>query len=377
MDFVFFSHVKNYSDLIKFVGKEDFERNYTTGNLCDKYEKLLHDFCEYDIPLEVRSCHDPNNRSKGYIKFLPVIPAQIVKNGEKVLDMIASLAVKYKLINVKLVGLGGLLSTIGDRGESLSREHDVFVSSGNSLTSYLAVKSILDLVASFDIPSDFINILIVGATGDIGYACFRLLANKFTDFILFGRDIDRLKKMYENDSLKNHLNLSFTTKLDDSIGKAHVIISATSSPIPLFDVSVVNPGTIICDISYPSNFSNWSESYANTILLFEGGKAYYPQGRDIKHPVWEKWFSNNIIFGCLTEILTLSLEKTFIPNLYDINKKVSFNNCQIIYDKAIKHGFSVAPYSWQGYRYSDNEKKGVVDLLKKRGHLPKNKKNSL
>ena len=365
MDFVFFTHVRNYSDLLYLIDDKTGCSSVTQDSY-DKRRELLNEFCSRDIVLnDIVSISDKSVKSSGIVKFLPFLPSQIVVNETMVLALISSLIAEYKLSNVKLVGLGGLLSTIGDRGEALSRQHDIFVSSGNSLTSYLSVESIIKLVEEFQIPPELVNVLIVGATGDIAHACFNLLAKKFRNFILFGRNLAKLQNAYKYDCLNKYLNINLTTKLDDSLKNSHIIVSATSSPLPLMDIASISPGTIICDISYPSSFLNLDVEYTNKILLFEGGKVHFQPGENIHHPLWHKCFPDNIIFGCLAEILAVSLEKNFSDVLYK-NRRVAADSCKVIYDKARKHGFSLSPYVWQGYRYSTVQIKNIISVLQER-----------
>lgn len=291
----------------------------------------------------------------GTIKFLPYLPMDFVRDeGKEVLEYINRQLMEYNNMGVKIVGLGGFSSMLGDRGTHFSRNSNLAITSGNTLTASLIVHNLMQLFERYNLDIKKAKILVVGASGDIGFAVTKYLFQYFADFILAARDIKKLREMYAPFSHKGINALKFSNDIKSVIQDVNIIISVTSSPIPFIDLNDIQPGTFVVDASYPSNIMNFNPSELKGVCVFEGGKTLYKHGASIKDSVWKNSFPENIIFGCLAETMVLCLEKRF--ESFSIGKsEITINKMEMINEMAEKNGFVLAPFKWGRYFYDDSQ----------------------
>ncbi|WP_242117371.1 hypothetical protein [Aestuariivivens sediminicola] len=250
-------------------------------------------------------------------------------------------------LNAKIVALGGFTSIVLEGNFNAFETSHTKLTTGNTLTSAYILKGIENVISKQNIKLSDCNILIIGATGDIGMACANYLKTKVRQLLLCARNKKRLEA-YSSTLTKQNFNVKHSTLLNELIVDADIIISVASSN----DIVIQNckKPVIICDAGYPKNLDQKIGKESN-VFLFHGGMGQIQFGYDF-NPDYKSHFYNypapDIAHGCILEAVILAFENK-LEN-YSLGKgNISNYKIEEIYQMALKHGLNVAPfYNAQG-----------------------------
>ena len=198
---------------------------------------------------------------------------------------------------VEVLTLGGFTSIIAATGPI--QTPGLRITSGNTLTSAMALGQIEAVLAELEVESRELHVAIVGASGDIGTACARALQRRFRQLTLIGRNRHKLSLLAQNLGASN---IEISTDPHAAL-HAHVIVFATSSPVPLLSEDELAPGTIVCDIGFPKTLGRTRQR--SDVLIFPGGIAHIPFALSIEHVT--QLDNPHYLFGCFTEAIVLAL----------------------------------------------------------------------
>ncbi|MDQ2720066.1 MAG: hypothetical protein M3Z26_09970 [Bacteroidota bacterium] len=245
-------------------------------------------------------------------------------------------------MNTRVVTLGGFTSIV------LEGNLDSFVpgktkfTTGNTLTAAYIVKGIEGAATQIKINLQESDVLIIGATGDIGMACVHYMKNKVKKLLLCARNNQRLEKLAMG-LAKENIQANYSTCLQDLITDADVIICvASSTGIKLADCK---KNVLICDAGYPKNLEAKIEDNVEC-NIFNGGMGQVTGGFNFSPD-----YSNNIyqypapyvIHGCILEAMILAFENKI--ESYSAGKgNITVDKMEEIYKSGLKHGITVAPF---------------------------------
>lgn len=250
-------------------------------------------------------------------------------------------------LNAKITALGGFTSIVLEGNTSTFSVSKMRLTTGNSLTSAYILKGVEKAAKKLNIDIHSSQILIIGATGDIGIACVNYLKSQVKKLLLCARNENRLKK-YTQELVSEKVSVESSISLDDLIPKADIIISVASSKD--IEIKHCKKGVLICDAGYPKNIES-KISHLNDAHVFHGGmgKIYYgyefiPDYTNIFY----KYPSQHIAHGCALEAVVLAFENKI--ESYSIGKgNITRKKIEEIYSLSIKHGIEIAPfYNTQG-----------------------------
>lgn len=287
---------------------------------------------------------------QGYFLACPLLPSQMLELEEKfVLDKIISAGRIAERLGVQILGLGGYTSIIADKGYTIARNLKLPVTSGNTLTAWSVLDAIFRLARQKSIDLKKTVVAVIGATGSIGSLCARKLSFCVEKLIINARHLDKLERLKEAILHRNpdnapvssccpseqSVNAEVVIEQDAhrAVKDADIVVTTTSAPEALLDVKELKSGAIACDISLPRNIEAKSGPRRD-ITLFEGGLIKLPFPVDFGV---DTGLPADIVYGCIAEIMLLTLEEKFIS--YSLGDNISLENLQEIADIAAKHGF--------------------------------------
>lgn len=247
-----------------------------------------------------------------------------------------------KKLGAKIVTLGGFTSIVLEGNiQSFSSDNTKF-STGNTLTAAFIVKGVEEASRKYKIDLKHSNLLVIGATGDIGLACINYFKEKVGKLLLSARNYSRLEKR-ANELSDEGIEVSFSNILGDLIPHADVIICAASSSEILLENC--KKGVLICDAGYPKNLEEKIEDSAD-VTIFHGGMGRAPYGFQF-FPDYSKWFYKfpvpGISHGCILEGIVLAFENKFESYSYG-KGNITVESIEEIYNSAVKHGITLAPF---------------------------------
>lgn len=242
----------------------------------------------------------------------------------------------------KIIALGGFTSIVLEGDLSVFDTSETKITTGNTLTSAFILNGIKKASEKYHINLKTSNVLIIGATGDIGMACSNYLKGRVKSLFLSARNTRRLKNLSESIS-KTGCSVKYNTEISKLLPTADIIISAASSSN--IELHNLKRPVIICDAGYPKNLELKIDDKKG-VFLFHGGMGQIYYGYDFD-PDYSKYFykypAPNIGHGCVLEAIVLAFENKF--ENYSIGKgNISNNKIDNIYNMSIKHGLDLAPF---------------------------------
>lgn len=243
----------------------------------------------------------------------------------------------------KIATLGGFSSILLEgKTEFLSRYSETAFTTGNSLTIAFIIRGVeraLEL-AGRDLREA--NVLIIGATGDVGSGCARCLAPRVKRLLLCARNSSRLNQL-ANELSGLGSDVEVQTDLPSLARKADLAICVASLPAPALLLDALPPAAIVCDAGFPKNLQHGFVPPEGAI--FFGGLGQVSAGMRLEpdllgilspHPF------PNVAQACLLEGMTLALEKRFEPFSRG-RGLITPPRVQEIWEIAQKHGIVLAP----------------------------------
>jgi fatty aldehyde-generating acyl-ACP reductase len=243
----------------------------------------------------------------------------------------------------RIVTLGGFSSILVEGKADLLPSHPgTAFTTGNTLTVALIVKAVERALALAGRDLGESNVLIVGASGDVGSGCARCLAPRVRRLLLCARNVDRLSRLASEFSGLGSRVVADTEAARLSY-KADIVICAASLSAPELLLDALPQGSIICDAGYPKNLSPDFVPYDG--VIFHGGLGQASGGIQLDpdllpivypHPV------RNLTHGCLLEGIVLAMERRFEP-FSQGRGMITSQRVEEIWHMAQKHGIGLPP----------------------------------
>lgn len=242
-----------------------------------------------------------------------------------------------------IVSLGGFSSILLEgRMDILPPHPRTAFTTGNTLTVALIVRGIERALERAGRELRDANVLIVGASGDVGSGCARCLAPRAGKLLLCARNPGRLQRFAaEFSGLRNGVEAD--TDLKNLAPKADVVICAASATRPIEMLQALPPGAIVCDAGYPKNFPPAFAPPGGAV--FFGGHAQASAGIQLDPDllgVIYPYCIPNIAHACLLEGIALGLEKR--PEPFSQGRgSITPERVEEIWSIAEKHGIGLPP----------------------------------
>jgi predicted amino acid dehydrogenase len=297
-------------------------------------------------------CSLANKKTSGLIITVPFFPTHFVTLKEDFLiQKILSGCKLAKKTGVDIVGLAAFTSIVGDEGATVAKQIDIAITSGNTYTAYLAIDGILKAVDKLEMDKSEVRLTIIGATGDIGSICAKVLSKLFKSTILIGRDKSKLENLAKTIGIKN---ISVNTDVKYCVQNSDLVLCVASSIFSLFDVKDLKPGSVLCDVSVPPSVLKTKANFREDVLIFDGGKSNISSLGIKRNKEWKALFPDDVIYGCLAETILLALEEK-IENFSLGRGNITEEKIEIISKVAKKHGFETAVFKYGDYHYSESD----------------------
>ena len=246
-----------------------------------------------------------------------------------------------KKLGARIVALGGFTSIVLEGNLVEYTSSDTKFTTGNTLTSAYIINGLLKAADKYSVNVANSQILIIGATGDIGSTCVQYFKSKCKKLLLCARNKKRLQRLSQILINEGHQN-EFSTELDVLLWKADLIICAASSSGLKF--ANCKEDVIICDAGYPKNLDKIIEKKYSQI--FHGGMGQVSGGYIFTPDYSESFYkypAPYVIHGCILEAMILAFEKKY--EAYSHGKgNITLKSVEEIYSLGQKHGINIAPF---------------------------------
>lgn len=271
----------------------------------------------------------------------PIIP-RLPRLGPKALfEKIRGACRLAAELGAHIAALGGFTSIYGENNQlSAARESDIAVTTGNSLTAAMAIKGILKAAETLRVELKKATVAIIGATGDIGAACARVLASKVKALNLSARSRPRLLALAR--ALERFGLSAKRVAADnrDAVADADVVLCVASSSEPILQGGDLRPRSIVCDVGYPKNVAARAADRPD-VFVFDGGLVSTPSPIDFG---FDNGLPNaSVLYGCFAEGVVLALDGR-IESFSAGKGNITPEKMDEITEVSARHGFQLAPF---------------------------------
>ncbi|MBI3184400.1 MAG: GAF domain-containing protein [Myxococcales bacterium] len=280
---------------------------------------------------------------RGYLISTWLLPEQhFTLPGKVVAQRIVQVGHVAERLGASVLGLGGYTSIFPPGiPMQLQEQLALTVTSGNCLTAAMALEGVQAGALKMGIDLGSCRIAVVGATGSIGGVCAEILArNVDCSLSLVARTKERLALKAEKIRRETGREVHVTTDLQEALSEANVVLLATSSPEALVAPHHLATGSVVCDVSRPTNVSRDVASARDDVLVIDGGLVEVPGGFTARtmHPYYG--VPPGVVYACIGETMLLALENERERGLEIVN--FSTERVQKLSAVAARHGFKLA-----------------------------------
>ncbi len=245
-------------------------------------------------------------------------------------------------LNIKMTILGGFTSLLLEGNFKDFEDYDMVLTTGNSLTSAYVVKGLEKAASEHGINMSESNLLVIGATGDIGMACTTYLKGKVNCLLLCARNMRRLTTFGQRLLDEGH-DVKYATNLSELAPEADLIISVASSSA--IKIENLKQNVIICDAGYPKNLEDKVE-HQQGVFLFHGGMGQLKHGYFFNPDYTSQFYrypAPHLGHGCIIEIILMAFEG-IMENFSTGKGNITPAKIDLIYELSLKHGIVLAPF---------------------------------
>lgn len=308
-------------------------------------EKLVEGFMRTIPPIHasditgIRSvCGD---EVEGIFIACPLTARQMVQYKETyVLKKIIEACKKAEKLGAEMIGLGAFTSVVGDKGVTISQALHTPVTTGNSYTVATALEGTILAAEQMDLRLESEPISIIGATGSIGRACAKILADRATQMNVLARNRGNLMELAEElttDHPNLRVNCYTVEEMETCLHDTRIILTASGAVGELIQPEMLCPGSVVCDVARPRDVAVRVAQKRDDVLVIEGGVVRVPGPVDFH---FNFGFPPGTSYACMAETMILALEKRF--ECYSLGPELELTKIREIADLARKHGFKLA-----------------------------------
>ena len=289
----------------------------------------------------------PDGRTtEGWFVMVPLLPSQMVAlPRDDVYRRINEAIAIGASLGAEVAGLGAFTAVIGDGGVTVAERAPIPVTTGNSLTIAVAVRSLLRGAAEMQIDPSAATAVVIGATGSIGSACVELLAPHVRTIVCVARNETRLRGFVANAAARVACDLRAEGDLHAAVRSADLVLTATSSVEDVIGPEDLRSGAVVCEVSLPHDISRRVAAERPDVLVIEGGNLRVPGTfamERVREPgtPFDLGLPSHTALACMSETMVLALEDR--RESYTLGRGIDLDRVREIDALAERAGFALA-----------------------------------
>ena len=256
-------------------------------------------------------------------------------------------AEKAKKMGAQVMGIAMMPKGMHGTSLEVGKYAALPITTGNSYTASTALWAAADAVRQMGLTKLKngkvlkAKAMVIGATGDVGSICSRLLATAFESVYIVSRNMAKLLTLQEIiQKEKPKVKLHVATRADRHLDDMDVVVIASAGAKKSMDIMRVKPGCVITDITRPMIFSQKDVAKRPDVLVITGGEIRLPgeaiEMKDIGLP-------HGVAYAGLAETIILALEGRFED--FTKGSNTEWEKVKEIYKLGIKHGMKLSSIS--------------------------------
>lgn len=282
----------------------------------------------------------------------PMLPEQIRAYPQEALRMAIQGAKLAREFGAESLGLGAYWSTVGNKGLEVQRAvPDIHITNGGAYTAATVNAALPAWLEQRQttLPGVPLCAAVVGANGVVAFGAARTLASQVHTLILVGRDLTRVKR--SADTLNRRypaLTIIATTDMQ-ACQQAQLIVTATSSPVPVLQAEHVAAGCWIYDLGRPSDVA--ASVYALPGVKVIPGGVVRPPGDRADFATLDIHFGRGYVPACMAETMIMTATRAYARQSLGSHTKT--DNMAFYLEQGDRLGFTLVtqpqPAAYQAY----------------------------
>jgi predicted amino acid dehydrogenase len=293
-----------------------------SADLIARFSKNPERYFEFVYPvlyeLEGLRCREDGTPIPGWLSFVFVKPGKMREQVSFVREKTKEGVLAVEKVNGRLVGLGGLLASLTDGAKYLEGNVSASVTTGHSYTIANIWNIVREAAQAAGLRLEEAVVAVVGAAGSVGSGLAQIcMSERVKQLILIDpRSLDETLRNVKRSTVPVTVGV-----LENDLGKAHIVLVATSSGKVIFDPHAFRKGAMVFDDSQPKNIAEDFMAVRDDILVFEAGAVKLPAGSNYRihrafGPKLKRFHWNHInlpmagateVPSCLAEVMIWSL----------------------------------------------------------------------
>lgn len=301
----------------------------------------------------------------GFVLSIPMTAQMMLEQRDDALRQIRKALVSAKHRGAKIVGLGGLTSSLTHGGLKLLDIPGLAITTGHAYTVFNVFSTAEACIVRSGVAKNHVEVAVVGAAGSVGTMTSQLLVRDGVTHITLidiERKLDAVHRLRDT-LLQLNRNVRIAVTSDVSVlRKMHVIITATNAPDALIKDEHVVSGTIIIDDAQPSDVSDEIFDRKDVLVLAAG--AVSTPGIHTHFHVG--LHGQDVNYCCLAEVLALASEKRVDHFVID---RATLSHIDEIAVIGKRLSFAISPFQNEQHGHiSDTHVSHVFRLVKDRAN---------
>jgi predicted amino acid dehydrogenase len=180
------------------------------------------------------------------------------------------------------------------------------------------------------------------------------LAKRVKEMIIVSPRPERVMDLSHQIEKEAGLKTTVATGAGEVIGRADIVVAATSVPGGVIDVMKLKRGALVVDVAMPPDVSPTEGAKRDDVLVMESGEILLPTnpGEHIDFGVHFD-LPDNVAYACLAETVLLALEGR--NESYTLGRDIELEKVYEIAEIGRKHGFELCGIRSFGRILSDDE----------------------
>jgi len=209
---------------------------------------------------------------KGWLIFCPLTARQMIRNRALASRKVAKAVRFAEKLNARIVGLGAFTSIVTRDGLDLVGKVKTGITTGNALSAATAIQNAVKATQLTGRQLSELEIAIVGAAGNVGSGCARIMngnVRKLTLIDINKKALDRLQSELANERVVASTDIT-------NISDADIVIVVTNTPGAIVRGHHLKRGAIAIDCAQPKNVSEQVPAERPDVIVIESAVLRLP-----------------------------------------------------------------------------------------------------
>lgn len=283
-------------------------------------------------------------KAEGYFIFSP-LPLKSKAEGQSAKKLVQAARLAEKL-GADFIGLDFSLTRAI---EQVAGSLQIPITVGKTYNLIAALSAVRQTAKTLNLNLNQAELLVAGATGDLGSALVQLLAEEVKYLTICSGETKKLERLAGFILERTGTAVKMSSNLNRSLSRADFVF------IPPGTVEQINPlffkaEAVVCDLNFPSTVSKEAASRRNDLLFIQGGAVQLPAGIGVGVPLD---LPGGKCSPSLAQTIILALEKKW--DYYVNEEEISLVKLGEIEQMGQKHGLKVDGFfSYQDYIALEN-----------------------